>query len=218
MSHTVAVMQPYWIPYPGYFRLLAGADTFVVLDDVQFPRRGYVHRNRLEKEDGELDWLTLPLVKAPRSVKISDLEFRNDAYDVMQAAREKFPIIRSGYGCIASEMNRLEGQVVPFLVRTLERFIELLEIETPIILASQILPPSGKDAQSRIIELVKELGGTEYLNSPGGQDLYEEKAFQDRGLSLRFLEPWNGSYSSILQQVGEPSQVERLKRDIINQC
>ena len=46
-SRTVAIMQPYFIPYAGYFRLFTGADLFVVCDDVQFPRRGWLHRNKL---------------------------------------------------------------------------------------------------------------------------------------------------------------------------
>ena len=58
---TVAIMQPYFYPYAGYFRLFARADLFVVYDCVQFPRRGWVHRNRLTGADGQLQWLTLLL-------------------------------------------------------------------------------------------------------------------------------------------------------------
>jgi hypothetical protein len=43
---TVAVMQPYFLPYPGYFRLFAAADQVALFDCVQFPRRGWVHRSR----------------------------------------------------------------------------------------------------------------------------------------------------------------------------
>ena len=60
-SRTVAIMQPYFAPYAGYFRLLATTDLFVVYDCVQFPRRGWVHRNQLPDAAGKLDWLTLPL-------------------------------------------------------------------------------------------------------------------------------------------------------------
>ena len=61
---TVAVMQPYFIPYAGYFRLFAASDLFVIYDCVQFPRRGWVHRNRLLDRSGKLRWLTLPLDRA----------------------------------------------------------------------------------------------------------------------------------------------------------
>jgi hypothetical protein len=57
---TVAIMQPYFFPYAGYFRLLAASDLFVIYDCVQFPRRGWVHRNKLVDASGEARWLTLP--------------------------------------------------------------------------------------------------------------------------------------------------------------
>ena len=61
---TIAVMQPYFVPHAGYFRLFAASDLFVVFDCVQFPRRGWVHRNRLPDAQGRARWLTLPLSKA----------------------------------------------------------------------------------------------------------------------------------------------------------
>src|SRR5437588_4364462 len=76
---TVAIMQPYFIPYAGYFRLFAASDLFVIYDCVQFPRRGWVHRNRLVDRLGVERWLTLPLQKAPQDVPIRDLRFAFDA-------------------------------------------------------------------------------------------------------------------------------------------
>jgi hypothetical protein len=76
---TIAIMQPYFFPYAGYFRLLAASDLFVIYDCVQFPRRGWVHRNKLLDASGEARWLTLPLEKAPQSVLIQDLRFPPDA-------------------------------------------------------------------------------------------------------------------------------------------
>ena len=71
-------MQPYFFPYAGYFRLLAAADRFIILDTVQFPRRGWVHRNCVHK-DGKENWITLPIKKCPRDTLIKDLKFRPDA-------------------------------------------------------------------------------------------------------------------------------------------
>ena len=76
---TIAIMQPYFIPYAGYFRLFAVSDLLVIYDCVQFARRGWVHRNRLPDRSGVERWLTLPLAKAPQSVLIKDLRFPEDA-------------------------------------------------------------------------------------------------------------------------------------------
>ena len=71
-----AVLQ---VPYAGYFRLFAAADVFVAFDCVQFPRRGWVHRNRFAASHGGLDWLTLPLRKCGRDTRIDELRFADDA-------------------------------------------------------------------------------------------------------------------------------------------
>src|SRR6202011_2722341 len=76
---TVAVMQPYFVPYAGYFRLFTAADIFVAFDCVQFPRRGWVHRNRLALTPGNSDWLTLPIQKSDRDTRIDELVFAPDA-------------------------------------------------------------------------------------------------------------------------------------------
>ena len=78
-TSTIAIMQPYFIPYAGYFRLFAASDLFVIYDCVQFPRQGWVHRNRLVDTSGKERWLTLPLAKAPQQVLIRDLRFAPNA-------------------------------------------------------------------------------------------------------------------------------------------
>src|SRR5260221_7894339 len=86
-------MQPYFVPYAGYFRLLAATDLFVVYDCVQFPRRGWVHRNRLPDATGELRWLTLPLERAPQETLISELRFRSDARAALLEQFPRFPLL-----------------------------------------------------------------------------------------------------------------------------
>jgi len=85
------VMQPYFMPYAGYFRLFRAADVFVVFDCVQFPRRGWVHRNRFLRCDGSLDWLTLPVMKCPRDTRIDALAFSPDADARLAADIQGFP-------------------------------------------------------------------------------------------------------------------------------
>src|SRR5258706_15733139 len=90
---AVAIMQPYFIPYAGYFRLFAATDLFVVYDCVQFPRRGWVHRNRLVDASGKERWLTLPIEKAPRDTLIKDLRFSVDAREILARRLRSLPIL-----------------------------------------------------------------------------------------------------------------------------
>ena len=80
----ICVMQPYFVPYPGYYLLFKEVDYFVVMDDVQFNRRGFVHRNLFDVF-GNKTWITLPLKKKPINTLICDLEF-----DINSEASENF--------------------------------------------------------------------------------------------------------------------------------
>ena len=90
---TIAIMQPYFLPYAGYFRLIARSDVFVIYDCVQFPRRGWVHRNKLLDAAGAEQWLTLPLRPAPQDVLIRDLEFPEDAPAAIAERLRPFPLV-----------------------------------------------------------------------------------------------------------------------------
>ena len=78
----VAVMQPYFYPYGGYFRLIAAVDLFILFDCVQFPRRGRVHRTEVPDGAGGRRWLTLPLAKQPQTTRIDHLAFAPGARTV----------------------------------------------------------------------------------------------------------------------------------------
>ena len=94
LTKRVAVMQPYFFPYGGYFRLFAAVDQFVVFDCVQFPRRGRVHRSQVPGPGGGREWLTLPLARQPRDVRICDLAFASDARDRFDRSLERYPWLR----------------------------------------------------------------------------------------------------------------------------
>ena len=94
----IAVMQPYFFPYLGYLRLLRDVD-YCCLNDVQFPRRGWVHRNRVTNNNGELDWLTLPIQKCERNTLIKDLEFKQNYEQWNESYVTK-------YACLAKQTHK----------------------------------------------------------------------------------------------------------------
>ena len=83
-------MQPYFMPYAGYFRLFASTDQFVLYDDVQFPKEGWVHRNRLLNQNGEPAWLTLPIKRMPLKTKINEIVFNSEAGLLWRERMRKF--------------------------------------------------------------------------------------------------------------------------------
>lgn len=202
---TVAVMQPYFFPYAGYFRLFSAADTVVMFDCVQFPRRGWVHRNRFALASGGLDWLTLPLVKAERSVRIDQLRFPTDVAARLEAAMQRFPVLaralRTKDPLIQRVLDFPDDDTATYLCEMVAHVAAALGFSKPIVRSSSLDIDPNLRAQDRVLAIVKALGATQYVNPPGGRELYGHELFSSAAVQLRFLTPYGGSTDSILSRL-----------------
>ncbi len=214
-------MQPYFYPYAGYFRLFSECDQFVFLDCVQFPRRGWVHRNQLSNDAGEKTWLTLPLLKGERdTTRIMDLRFPPDARDILVRQFSRFPATRfleRDDPELFAHICDVGEDVTEYLIRTLKRATEQLGIDRPSIRSSSLAIPPHLKAKDRILAIAKAVGATEYVNLPGGVDLYDPAEFAGEGLRLRFLPPYNGSYVSMLERLIREDS-DRVREEIEANC
>lgn len=202
----IAIMQPYLFPYAGYYRLFTGVDVFVILDNVQFNRRGRVHRTELKDCLGRKQWFTLPLKKTERdTTRICDLQW---AYPtIAEVGREMderalpFPVFDNEER--GSNWGISEGETpLDFLQNRIEKTVEYLGLRPKrIIRASSLKIPAHLKGQERLIAICQALGADQYVNAAGGKDLYEPTAFAARGIKLEFLPPYAGNYSSILERV-----------------
>jgi sugar O-acyltransferase (sialic acid O-acetyltransferase NeuD family) len=213
---AIAIMQPYFVPYAGYFRLFAASDLFVIYDDVQFTRRGWVHRNRLPNAVGDEHWLTLRLQKAPQDVLISELQFAPEAADGLERDLRRFPMLRNlsrSAPTLWEALLDVSGTPANYIERLLHSVTDYLSLPWNIIRSSSLnLPPSLR-GQDRILEIVRLLGGTEYVNSSGGRGLYDPETFAEAGVALRFLPDYLGPRFSILGRIAyEPK--ETLAREL----
>lgn len=202
---TVAVMQPYFFPYAGYFRLFAAADLFVVYDCVQFPRRGFVHRNRLPDRSGRLDWLTLPLQKCPRDTVISDLAFQADAQFEFARRMRRFPgldrLNLPEFEALRLALLALDRRPVDYLERLLGIACGFLQLTTPRLRSSTLALPQHLRGSERILEICRLTGARRYVNAPGGWDLYGRDEFRRHGIELSFLPAWRGPVESSLYRL-----------------
>jgi WbqC-like protein family len=202
-SFTIAVMQPYFIPYAGYFRLFLASDLFVIYDCVQFPRRGWVHRNRLVDARGMNRWLTLPLAKAPRDVLIRDLRFSPKAREVLAERLRPFHVATEDRDVqeILATLRDVSGSPVSYLERLLEQVLRYLALPWRVMRSSALGIPAALRGQDRILEIARLLGATHYVNTPGGTGLYNVEAFAAAGIQLHFLAPYPGPSCSILSRI-----------------
>lgn len=207
------------MPYAGYFRLFHHADLFVVYDCVQFLRRGWIHRNRLPNQQGELQWLTLPLQKAPQTIKIKDLNFSNDAAERWREQFNCFPSLSEKLTFntdLKHSLFALNQSPLDYLIKNLKYICDALTIPFNIIKSSELNLPADLKAQERILTIAQHFKATRYINSPGGRELYDETFFNKNNIRLEFLSNYQGSHVSMLHRMLN-EDIPILRQEIISQ-
>jgi hypothetical protein len=199
----VAIMQPYLFPYTPYFQLIHAVDCFVIFDTVQYIRRGWMHRNRI-KLNGRQHSITFPTAAAPRDTPIREIVFAENA----AKERERLLVtLAHAYGK-AAHWNQLERLVVPliaglepggsfveFAQRGLFSISSALGITTRFVRASDLVVHRSPQYENYVLDICQALDANEYVNAPGGRDLYRADVFAERGVVLRFLHSEMPSYS-----------------------
>ncbi|WP_170426133.1 WbqC family protein [Ruegeria arenilitoris] len=195
----VAIMQPYFLPYIGYFQLLAHADRFVVYDDIQFTKKGWIHRNRYLR-NGEAVLFTLPLRKDSDYLDVRDRQI-SEAYNAQKtlaqisSAYRNAPQFDTVMPLIEEVFGQVETNLFDFVHKSLTRLSTFLEIDTPIIVSSSLGDTTTYKGQDRVLAICDGLGATEYVNPIGGLDLYQAPVFRTQGIQLRFMRRTDFSYA-----------------------
>jgi hypothetical protein len=185
-------MQPYFFPYLGYWQLLSLADRFVLYDDVNYIKGGWVNRNRI-MINGQASYITIPLHGASSNKLICDLAINNsskwrekmlksidNSYRKSGFYQEVYPIIDN---VIRYECENLAD----YLRHQIELIAGFLGIGTKLISTSRSYDNNTLSGQERVIDICKKESANVYFNLAGGLSLYDSRAFEESGLSLRFL-------------------------------
>lgn len=206
----VAISQPAFLPPASYFRLFAATDLFVVLDNVQFNRRWYTHRQQWTDRTGNKTWLTLPIKKTDRdTTMIKDLEWGDDYQELWMKQLDKFTDVE--HFPIPDGMTPLM-----FICSGLFNTCNALNIPLRVTIASSIPIPDDLRGQNRIIAMCKAVGADTYINSPGGKELYNVDDFAKQGIKLEFLQEWIGSYDSAVERMADETP-EKIREEIYAQ-
>lgn len=188
-----AIMQPYFFPYIGYFQLMAACDVFVIHDDVQFTKKGWIHRNRVLVNQ-QPEWLTMPVASGSHDLPINRrLYTRGDSDRAIlrrvAGAYAAAPHIGAAMTILDEAMQFAQPNMAQFNANALGLVARTLKVAPRIELASRLPKDNSLRGQDRVIDICKVVGATEYVNPPGGTLLYEPSAFAERGIKLRFLDP-----------------------------
>jgi hypothetical protein len=186
-------MQPYFLPYLGYFQLIAAVDAFVVYDNIKYTKKGWISRNRF-LFNGADALFSLPLKQASDSLDIVDRELspafdRERLLNQFTGAYRKAPHFAMTIGLLERIVRHDDSNLFRYILHSLRCVCEHLGIETQIRISSQIPADHSLRGQERVIAICEAVGATTYLNPPGGRDLYDAPSFVRRGVCLEFLTP-----------------------------
>lgn len=187
----LGIMQPYFMPYIGYWQLLNAVDTYVVYDDVNYINRGWINRNNI-LISGSSYMFSIMLKKASQNKLINEIEIVDDFSKLkkqIEFAYKKAPY----YDSISVLLNKIfdcpNMNLSEFLLNSMRVVCDYLNINTTLIKSSDVKKDNTLHAESKILDICRVLKADVYYNAIGGQSLYNKDVFKTNGIDLKFLKP-----------------------------
>lgn len=188
----VGIMQPYFVPYIGYWQLLNAVDKYVIYDDVNYIKGGWVNRNRI-LINGQPSYFNVPVIGATPFKKINEIEVNlderlmNKNLRSLEGAYKKAPYFNDVYPILEKIVTYKEKNLAKYLINSIKEICNYLDINTEIFVSSELNKNTDLDREHKLIDIIKGLDGTEYYNAEGGQELYSFEDFAEENIKLSFL-------------------------------
>lgn len=187
----LAIMQPYFLPYIGYFQLIGAVDTFLVYDNIKYTKKGWVNRNRMLRNGGDVTF-SLPLANDSDSLDIVQRELaadfgREKLLNQFKGAYAKAPHFNTTFPVLARIVRNEERNLFRYIHHSIMELCGHLGITTKIRISSEIDIDHDFKAQEKVLALSKALGADRYVNAIGGLELYRRRDFESQGIELQFI-------------------------------
>ena len=189
----LAITQPYLFPYIGYWQLIAAADCFVLLDDVNYIKKGFINRNRI-LYDNSAHPFTISLDHPSQNNLImdsklsADPESRMNFLRLVQDAYRHAPYYDAVYPLIERVMKNSETDLTEFIFYSIKETASYLRVNTDFTKSSLVEKDPSLRGQDRIIAICQKLGADTYINPTGGRELYDQESFAANGMQLYFID------------------------------
>lgn len=188
----VGIMQPYFFPYIGYWQLMNAVDKYVIYDDVNFIKGGWINRNRI-LVNGEVKYVNVPMIGASPNKLINEVGVNPSEKEInktlrqIEAAYKKAPFFDTVYPMIEKILCGGHENLAVLIAESFRVVADYLDIETEFIISSSLEKDNSLRAEEKVIDICKRLGATDYYNAIGGQELYSYEHFKKQGLTLHFV-------------------------------
>lgn len=195
----LGIMQPYLFPYIGYFQLLNSVDQYVIYDEAQYIRQGFINRNRLlgDTMAQQVPYFQFSVGKSPQTDSIQRKQYisleadKKKLLERISFVYKKAPFYRETTELVRDVSDCSSTSVSVFNTCAIKKIASYLDMNTQIIVSSGIEDEKYKEAalkcQDLVLHICKYFQASEYVNAIGGTGLYDRNVFQYAGISLRFL-------------------------------
>jgi len=198
----LGIMQPYFFPYLGYFDLINRTDKWIVFDTPQYMRHGWVNRNRILHPTTSWQYIIVPLKKHDQITAINKIEtqpyeqWKPHILGQLQHYKKKAPGFTVAYGLVEECLSYAEVNLSRLNVLTFQKACERIGIPFNHQIFSEMnLAHSPVDGPGEwALRIGEALGAKEYINPPGGVDLFDPAAFAASNIKLTFQEPFQFNY------------------------
>jgi len=190
----LGIMQPYFLPYLGYWQLINSVDTFVVYDNIQFSKKGWFNRNNILLNNKKTIF-TIPLKKDSDSLDVIERYLADDSQKQrlkilgqIKNSYRKAPYFNDTYLLIEDIFLNNENNLFNYTYNSILKICDYLDINTNIVISSHIDIDHSLKSQDKVIAINKALKSTQYINPIGGTELYNTNDFEKENIKLNFLE------------------------------
>ena len=189
----LAIMQPYFFPYIGYFQLINAVDKFVFYDDVNYIKSGWINRNRLFLADS-IRYITVPLAGASSFEKINKIDVKagDDWVKAMLSSVAQYygkaPFYKPVRELLKMVLDNKNDNLADLARHSITATAEYLGLSTEFVKSSVIYDNQGKRGVERVLDICRIERADEYWNLPGGRNLYSAEIFLKNGIDLKFVD------------------------------
>ena len=187
---TLGIMQPYFMPYIGYWQLMAAVDTYVIYDDVNYIKKGWINRNNI-LVNNDKQMFTISLNGASQNKLINEITIADDFTKLRKTihmAYHKAPYYNDVMSLLDKIFSYQSNNLADFIANSIKLVCQYLDIQTKIIISSDIEKNNSLKGQDKILEICKLLKADAYYNTIGGQELYDRNDFKEEGIALNFVQ------------------------------
>jgi hypothetical protein len=185
-------MQPYFFPYLGYWQLIHAVDKFIVYDNIQYTKKGWINRNYFLRS-GEKVLFSIPLKKDSDFLNVVDRKISDDfnkekLLNQLREAYKNAPFFNQIFPIICDIVRNKQDNLFDFIFNSIKKICEILNIKTELVVSSHLQIDHALKSEEKVITLCKYEKADVYINAIGGQTLYDSKTFNDAKIELQFIE------------------------------